>query len=79
MMDPNRVEAAMVATPTSFCGLDRIFAVIARSPIVVLGARSAEPGARLAALPDYYDRVDLAILDWLAAEGRRMRCNARRM
>ena len=79
MMDPNRVEAATSATPTTFCALDRIVAVIARSSIVVPGAYLAEPGARLAALPDHYDRVDLAILDWLAAEGRRMGRNAARM
>jgi hypothetical protein len=38
--------------------------VIARSPIVM--ARSA------ARFPAGFDEVDAAILDWIAAEGRRM-------
>ena len=65
----------MLTTPTTDCGLDRIVAVIARSPIVVSGLCTAEPGARLAALPDYFDEVDLAILDWIAAEARRIGSN----
>jgi hypothetical protein len=69
----------MVTTPTSYCGLDRIVAVIARSPIVVWDVCSAEPGLRLAALPDRFDKVDLAILDWLAAEGRRIGRNVARI
>ena len=62
----------MLTTPTTYCGLDRIVAVIVRSPIVVLDLYSAEPGARLAALPDSFDEVDLAILDWIVAERRRI-------
>jgi hypothetical protein len=53
--------------------------VIARSSIVVSHVCSAEPGARLAALPDHFDKVDLAILDWIAAEGRRIGCNVARI
>ena len=60
----------MLTTPTTYCGLDRIVAVIGRSPIVVSHVCSS--AARLAALPDHFDKVDLAILDWLAAEGRRI-------
>jgi hypothetical protein len=69
----------MLTTPTSYCGLDRIIAVIARSPIVISGLCSAEPGARLAALPDHFDEVDLAILEWIAAEGRRIGRNVARI
>jgi hypothetical protein len=73
------LEAAMLTTPTTYCGLNRILAVIARSSIVVSHVCSAEPGARLAALPDHFDKVDLAILDWIAAEGRRIGCNVARI
>jgi hypothetical protein len=69
----------MLRAPTTYCGLDRIVAVIARSPIVVSGLCSVELGARLAALPDHFDEVDLAILDWIAAEGRRIVCNVARI
>jgi len=75
----NRAEAAMLTTPTTYCGLDRIVAVIARSPIVVSDVCSAEASTRLAALPDHFDKVDLAILDWLAAEGRRIRRSVARI
>jgi hypothetical protein len=73
------LEAAMLTTPTTYCGLNRILAVIARSSIVVSHVCSAEPGARLAALPDHFDKVDLAILDWIAAEGRRIGRNVARI
>jgi hypothetical protein len=46
---------------------------IERSQIVLLGI-SAQPPARLARrfeLPDGFEDIDLAILDWIAAEGRR--------
>ena len=67
----------MLTAPTAYCGLDRIVAVIVRSPIIVSDVCSA--GARLAALPDHFDKVDLAILDWIAAEGRRIGRNVARM
>ena len=44
--------------------LEFIAAAIARSPIVV-----AQPAERL---PDGFDDVDVAILEWIAAEGRRI-------
>jgi hypothetical protein len=56
----------------TYSGFDLIVAVIARSPIVLSDLRSAEPGVRLAGLPDRFDDVDLAILDWITAEGRRI-------
>lgn len=40
---------------------------------------SAEPGVRLAGLPDRFDDVDLAILDWITAEGRRIGRNVARV
>lgn len=52
-------------------GLVRIVAAIARSPIVCAALRPAEVGLRLAELPDRYEAVDLAILDWIVAEDRR--------
>jgi hypothetical protein len=45
-----------------------IAAVIARSQIVV---PRRESGSRLSRLPAGFDPVDVAILDWIAAEGRR--------
>lgn len=44
--------------------LELLAAAIARSPIVV-----AQPRARL---PDGFEEVDVAILDWIVAEGRRL-------
>jgi hypothetical protein len=51
--------------------LETIAAVIRRSPIVV-----EQPAARL---PDGFEEVDVAILDWIAAEGRRLGRNFVRM
>jgi hypothetical protein len=45
-------------------------AVIARSEIVV-GRVAAQPAARQR-LPSGFEEVDLAILDWIAREGRRL-------
>jgi hypothetical protein len=45
--------------------VETIGAVIARSPIIVL------PPVTL--LPPGFDEVDLAVLNWLAAEGQRLR------
>ena len=42
-----------------------LMAVIAHSQIVVVVAETAKP------LPAGYDDVDIAILEWIAAEGRR--------
>jgi hypothetical protein len=63
------VEATTV---TTYSDHDRIVAVITRSPIVLSDLRSPEPGVRRAELPDRFDDVDLAILDWITAEGRRI-------
>ncbi len=48
--------------------LEALAAVIARSPIVV-AERPARPPRRR--LPAGYEEVDVAILEWIAAEGRR--------
>jgi hypothetical protein len=49
-----------------YTDLDTLSAVIARSQIVV-----ARPPCRR--LPAGFDDVDIAILNWIAAEGRRAR------
>ena len=54
--------------------LEAIAALIARSPIVV--AQLAKPAARL---PAGFDDVDVAVLEWIAAEGRRLGRNLVRM
>jgi hypothetical protein len=46
-------------------GLEALAAAIAHSPIVV--PRPATP------LPPGFDEIDLAILNWIAAEARRLR------
>ena len=48
--------------------LSVISAVIAHSPIVVV-----LPAAIAQDLPAGFDDVDIAILEWIAAEGRRIR------
>jgi hypothetical protein len=45
--------------------VETIGAVIARSPIIVLSP--------VTLLPPGFDEVDLAVLNWLAAEGQRLR------
>jgi hypothetical protein len=49
-----------------YTDLDTLSAVIARSQIV-----AARPPCRR--LPAGFDEVDIAILNWIAAEGRRAR------
>lgn len=46
--------------------LETLAAIIARSPIVVA---DRTPARRL---PAGFDDIDIAILDWIAAEGRRV-------
>jgi hypothetical protein len=46
--------------------IETLVATIARSPIVVAQA----PARR--GLPDGFEDVDVAMLDWIAAEGRRV-------
>ena len=53
-------------TGTNFPDLDTLAAVIAHSQIVV-----AEPAWDFRRLPAGFDGVDVAILEWIAAEGRR--------
>jgi len=58
-------EAAMKPSIDQDCRtLETLAAAIARSPIVV-----AQPAPRL---PAGFTEVDAAILDWIAAEGRRI-------
>jgi len=53
--------------PTSLSALDTLIAVIAHSQIVVShGLRMPPPR-----LPCGFDAADAAVLDWIAAEGRR--------
>jgi hypothetical protein len=47
--------------------LETLAAVIAHSQIVV-----PQPSASVRRLPDGFDDVDIAILEWIAAEGRRV-------
>jgi hypothetical protein len=47
--------------------LATLAAVIAHSQIVV----AATACCRVSRLPENYDDIDIAILDWIAAEGRR--------
>jgi len=46
--------------------VETLAAVIARSQIVVESPNSAMP------LPDCFDATDIAVLDWIVAEGRRL-------
>jgi hypothetical protein len=47
--------------------LETLVAVIAHSQIIV-----TEPSGRVSRLPAGFDEVDVAILTWIAAEGRRV-------
>ncbi len=51
--------------PSNRPDLETLAAVIARSPIVVMDDRA------LARLPAGFDKVDVAILRWIAADSRR--------
>lgn len=54
--------------------LDTLVAAIAHSQIIV-----TEPSGRVSRLPAGFDEVDVAILTWIAAEGRRVGRNFVRM
>jgi hypothetical protein len=54
--------------------LETLATVIARSQIVV--ATLVDPAARL---PAGFDEIDVAVLDWIVAEGRRLGRNFVRM
>jgi hypothetical protein len=47
--------------------VETLAAVIAHSQIVV-----AQPRSPMPRLPGGFDDVDIAVLDWIAAEGRRL-------
>jgi hypothetical protein len=73
-MDPRKlvrkalIEMAALTDPPDVATLLKILAaVIARSPILIVA-----PARRLARLPAGFDEIDLAMLDWIAAEGRRI-------
>ncbi len=51
--------------------LETLTAVIARSPIVVAERSARPPPPARRRLPAGFDEVDVAILDWIAAEARR--------
>lgn len=53
------------APDSQYCDLGTLTAVIAHSQIVI------EPAEDRRCLPAGYDDADIAILDWIAAEGRR--------
>ncbi len=57
----------MAVPRMQYTDLETLAAVIARSQIV-----AAEQATRRR-LPPSFDEVDVAILDWIAAEGRRAR------
>ncbi|HWX34860.1 MAG TPA: hypothetical protein VNZ53_46470 [Steroidobacteraceae bacterium] len=52
--------------PGSCQTIEKISAVIARSQIVV-----AQPCRAVPSLPTGFDYVDIAVLDWIAVDGRR--------
>jgi hypothetical protein len=52
--------------PGSYQTIEKISAVIARSQIVV-----AQPCRAVPSLPTGFDYVDIAVLDWIAVDGRR--------
>jgi len=61
------------AGETTYPDLETLVAVIARSPIRVPRSRPARQ------LPAGFDEGDVAVLEWIAAEGRRIRGRFLRM
>jgi len=58
---------------TEFSDLGTLAAVIAHSQIVVAAAAADNPSSREpSSLPDGFGEVDVAVLEWIAAEGRRV-------
>jgi hypothetical protein len=58
---------------TEFPDLDTLAAVIARSQIVIAAlAMDRRPLRDDRPLPAGFDDVDIAVLEWIAAEGRRV-------
>jgi hypothetical protein len=63
------LETLVVRLPAQRPDLEALAAVIARSPIVVARVVARlQPDRRL---PAGFEDVDVAILEWIAAEGRR--------
>jgi len=67
MTAPMLIEAQQI-------DLETLVAAIAHSPIIV-----AAPPPPRRRLPAGYDEVDVVILDWIAAEGRRVAADLIRM
>jgi hypothetical protein len=68
---------AMNERPVEFADLAAIASAIARSQIIFRRIL-AWPMLRIARrfdLPSGFEDVDIAILEWIAAEGRRTRCD----
>jgi hypothetical protein len=61
----------MTLAPNQWPDVDTLAAVIAHSQIVV--ARILVKSSHSSRLPEGFEAADLAILDWIAAEGRRGR------
>jgi hypothetical protein len=75
---PSGPEAMKLSTGTDFVGIDALAAVIAHSQIVVPVTASVR-GAKLQPLPAGFEDVDVAILEWIAAEGRLLGRNIARL
>lgn len=67
-------EATNVFTDTNYPGLDTLRAFIAHSQILLPERARGKPR-----LPAGFDEVDIAILDWIAAQGRRASRSLARM
>jgi hypothetical protein len=61
----------MLAAHQFLADLATLVAVIARSQIVVAWPEPAAPRAVLPRLPEGFEDIDVAVLEWIAAEGRR--------
>jgi hypothetical protein len=57
---------------TDFSDLGTLAAVIAHSQIVVAAVADCPRFPDYCSLPDGYGEVDVAVLEWIAAEGRRV-------
>jgi hypothetical protein len=64
-MRPQENAAMKSPMDQTLLNVETIGEVIARSPIIV--------SPPMTPLPECFDEVDLAVLDWLAAEGARLR------
>ena len=54
-------------TDSAYPMIETLAAVITHSQIVI-----AQPHSPMPSLPRGFDDVDIAVLDWIAAEGRRL-------